>query len=145
MRTYWVNQIFRFVEGIWLNRKSQQIRLFSKKAYFISYVRNMFWATILYKYHEYNMYIFLLIYLYIFIFLSFYLIRWMSLSVVGPFDSLSVSFGTTYIWQWHDSNNENRRFYLSVSITLYLSWKFLYLTDRVGITKTDHYGFRSNI
>ena len=28
VRTYWVNQAFRFVEGIWLHRKSRQIRFF---------------------------------------------------------------------------------------------------------------------
>ena len=28
MRTHGVNQIFRFVEGIWLHRKSRQIRFF---------------------------------------------------------------------------------------------------------------------
>ena len=28
MRTYGVNQVFRFVEGIWLHRKSRQIRSF---------------------------------------------------------------------------------------------------------------------
>ena len=31
MRTYGVNQAFRFVEGIWLDRKSRQIRFFSEK------------------------------------------------------------------------------------------------------------------
>ena len=32
MRTHGVNQAFRFVEGIWLHRKSHQIRfLFSEK------------------------------------------------------------------------------------------------------------------
>ena len=41
--------------SIWLHRKSRQIRfLFSEKTYFTSYLRNMFWATILYKYHENN-------------------------------------------------------------------------------------------
>ena len=45
MRKYEVNQAFRFVEGIWLNRKSRQI--LSEKPYFKSYARNMFWATIL--------------------------------------------------------------------------------------------------
>ena len=33
MRTHGVNQAFRFVEGIWLNRKSRQIRnIFRKRA-----------------------------------------------------------------------------------------------------------------
>ena len=45
---YGVNNVFRFVQGILLHRKSRQIR---KKTYFTSYVRNMFLATILYKYH----------------------------------------------------------------------------------------------
>ena len=36
-----VNQVFRFVEGIWLHRKSRQIREETEKAYFTSYVRNM--------------------------------------------------------------------------------------------------------
>ena len=31
MRTHGVNQLFRFVEGIWLHRKSRQILLFSEK------------------------------------------------------------------------------------------------------------------
>ena len=31
MRTHGVNQAFRFVEGIWLHRKSRQIRFFSEK------------------------------------------------------------------------------------------------------------------
>ena len=50
MRTYGVNQVFRFVEGIWLHRKSRQIRekKNSEKTYFTSYVRNMF-CNILYK------------------------------------------------------------------------------------------------
>ena len=48
MRTYGENQAFRFVEGIWLHRKSRQIRFFfSEQTYFTSYVR-MFLATILY-------------------------------------------------------------------------------------------------
>ena len=44
------NTLFRFVKGIWLHRKSRQI-CFSEKTYFTSSVRNMFWATIFYKYH----------------------------------------------------------------------------------------------
>ena len=52
MRTYGVNQAFSFVEGIWLHRKSRQIRkIISENTYFTSYVRIMFCATILYKYH----------------------------------------------------------------------------------------------
>ena len=31
MRTYGVNQAFRFVEGIWLHRKSRQIHFFTEK------------------------------------------------------------------------------------------------------------------
>ena len=41
MRTYGVNQAFRFVEGIWLHRKSRQIRKKIGKD-FTSYVHNMF-------------------------------------------------------------------------------------------------------
>ena len=33
MRTYGVNQEFRFAEGIWLHRKSLQIRNFSEKTF----------------------------------------------------------------------------------------------------------------
>ena len=48
VRIYEVNQAFRFVEGIWLQRKSCQIRNFlSEKTYFTACVRNMFWATYL--------------------------------------------------------------------------------------------------
>ena len=47
MRTYGVNQEFRFVEVIWLDRKSRQIRFFSrKKTLFTPYVRNVKGATI---------------------------------------------------------------------------------------------------
>ena len=46
VRTYGINQVFRFVEGIWLRRKSCQIRNFT------SYVRNKILATMLYKYHD---------------------------------------------------------------------------------------------
>ena len=43
MRTYGVNQAIRLVEGIWLHRKSRQIREKNReKIYFTSYVRNMF-------------------------------------------------------------------------------------------------------
>ena len=51
LRTYGVHQAFRFVEGIWLHRKSRQSEIFSGKIYFASYVHNMFLATILDKYH----------------------------------------------------------------------------------------------
>ena len=53
MRTYYgVNKAFRFRQGIWVHRKSRQIRLlFLEKAYFTLFVRNIFRATILYKYH----------------------------------------------------------------------------------------------
>ena len=54
MRIYAVKQVFRFLKGIRLHRKSRKIRFFlSEKTYFTSYVRNMFYATILYKYHGY--------------------------------------------------------------------------------------------
>ena len=52
VRTYGVNQVFPFVEDIWLHRKSRQIQFFSGKTNFTTYVRNMFWAAILYKYHD---------------------------------------------------------------------------------------------
>ena len=53
MHTYGVNQAFRFVEGTWLYQKSRQIRFFvSEKTYFTSYLRNVFGATVLYKYHS---------------------------------------------------------------------------------------------
>ena len=48
MRTYGVNQAFRFVEGIWVHRKRHQIR---KKGKDLLVVHNMFWATILHKCH----------------------------------------------------------------------------------------------
>ena len=51
MHTYGVNQTFGLVEGIWLLRQSRQIRFFSENTYFTTYVRNMFWAAILYKYY----------------------------------------------------------------------------------------------
>ena len=35
MRTYGVNQGFRFVKGIWLLRKSSQIRFFLEKTYYL--------------------------------------------------------------------------------------------------------------
>ena len=44
--TWGINQLFWFVKGIWLHKKSRQIRFFNVK------VRNKFWATILYKDHE---------------------------------------------------------------------------------------------
>ena len=48
-------ETFRFVEGIWSHRKSRKIReKKSGKNYFSPYVCNMFWATILYKYHEHE-------------------------------------------------------------------------------------------
>ena len=53
IRTYGVNQEFRYVESVCLHRKSRQIRfIFRRKPFFTSYVRNMFWATILFKYHD---------------------------------------------------------------------------------------------
>ena len=55
MRTHGVNQAFRFVEGIWLHRKSHQIRFFFReKILFSSYVRNVKWASILYKSRDYG-------------------------------------------------------------------------------------------
>ena len=50
MRTFWVNQAFRFVAGIWLHRKSRQIRTNkSEKPSFTSYVQIMLWFTNLYN------------------------------------------------------------------------------------------------
>ena len=51
VRTYRINQVFRFVEGTWLPRRGQNQFFFSEKTYFISNVRNMLLSTILYKYH----------------------------------------------------------------------------------------------
>ena len=50
---YGINQLFRFVEDIWLQRKSRQIGFFfsREKTYFTLYERNMFWTTILCKNH----------------------------------------------------------------------------------------------
>ena len=49
LRSYGVNQTIRFVEGIWLHRKSRQIRLFfSEQGYFTSYVRNILWIKLPY-------------------------------------------------------------------------------------------------
>ena len=41
MRIFGLNQVFRFIEGIGLHRKTRQIRKKSEKPYFASYVRNM--------------------------------------------------------------------------------------------------------
>ena len=43
------DQTIRFVEGI--ERLFKSI-FFGEKTYFISYVRYMFWSTIVYKYHD---------------------------------------------------------------------------------------------
>ena len=51
MRIHGANQVFRFVEGIWLHSKSSQIRFFLGTNCFSLHVCNMFWANILYKYH----------------------------------------------------------------------------------------------
>ena len=53
VRTYGVIQVFRFVEGIRLQPESRQIHFLFEKTISTSYVRNMFWATIIYKYHAY--------------------------------------------------------------------------------------------
>ena len=47
MRTYGVNKAFRFIEEIWLHRKSPNHEKKSEKTYLALYVCNMFWATIL--------------------------------------------------------------------------------------------------
>ena len=54
MRSYGLNQAFLFVEGIYLHRKSRPIQKKWEKTYFTTYVRNMFRATILYKYHGFS-------------------------------------------------------------------------------------------
>ena len=41
MRTYGVNLAIWFVAGIWIYRKSRQIRFFLENTYFISFVRNI--------------------------------------------------------------------------------------------------------
>ena len=41
MRTYGVKQEFRFADGIWLHRKSRQIRFFFRKDFFTSKMRNI--------------------------------------------------------------------------------------------------------
>ena len=38
MRAYGVNQAFRFVEGIWLHRKSRQIRFYVGKSHIFHHV-----------------------------------------------------------------------------------------------------------
>ena len=48
MRTYGVDQVFRFVEGSYVDR-GVKADIFSEKDLFTSYVRNIFWAAILYK------------------------------------------------------------------------------------------------
>ena len=48
MRTYGVNQVFRFVEGNLLHRKSRQI--FGNDPFYSTRAHHV-WATILYKYH----------------------------------------------------------------------------------------------
>ena len=46
VRTYGVNQVFQYVEGIWLHRMSRQIKnIFEERP--ILYARNMYRATIL--------------------------------------------------------------------------------------------------
>ena len=50
--TYGVKPGFRFVEGIgYIERVVKFCFFFSEKTSFTAYVRYMFWATILYKYH----------------------------------------------------------------------------------------------
>ena len=52
VRTYEFNLVFRFVEYIYTYiERVVKSDYFSVKTYFTSNVRNMFWATILYKYH----------------------------------------------------------------------------------------------
>ena len=46
-----INEVFRFVEGIFYIEKVVKSDIL-EKTYFTSYALNMFWATILYKYHD---------------------------------------------------------------------------------------------
>ena len=39
VRTYGINHAFRFVEGIWLLRKSRKINIFSRKIHILQYTR----------------------------------------------------------------------------------------------------------
>ena len=49
VRTYGVIQTFRFAEGI---KRVVNFDFFSVLTYLTAYVRNMFWATNLYKYNN---------------------------------------------------------------------------------------------
>ena len=42
------------VRHLFISKAVTKMIFFSGKPYFPSYTRNMFWATILYKYHEFN-------------------------------------------------------------------------------------------
>ena len=53
MRTYGVNQAFRFVEGIWLHRKCRQIRRkkIGKEIFYTIHAQHVL-SYYLYKYHD---------------------------------------------------------------------------------------------
>ena len=54
MHTHGVNQAFRFVGGIWLHRKSRQIRKKNRKRLILNHAcATCSGATILYRYHDY--------------------------------------------------------------------------------------------
>ena len=57
MRTYVVNQAFRFYKAFGFIEDSSNPIFFSQKTYFASYVRNMFWATNLNQFHAVNWYL----------------------------------------------------------------------------------------
>ena len=53
MRSYGVNQAFDLFKAlVYIERVVKSEFIFRKKTYFTSYVRNIFLATILYKYHD---------------------------------------------------------------------------------------------
>ena len=53
MRTHGVNQAFRFIEGIWLHRKSHQIRFFfsEKDLVYIIRAQREMGNHLIYKHH----------------------------------------------------------------------------------------------
>ena len=55
VRKFEVNKVFLFFDGICYIEGVVKLDCFSEKTYFTSYVRNMFWATILYKYKGNNL------------------------------------------------------------------------------------------
>ena len=57
MRAHKVNQVFRFVEGVWLHKKCRQIWFFSEKTYFTPYVCSKYHGTDVYSQWETYVYI----------------------------------------------------------------------------------------